>query len=108
MNAALAAGEESSTEQCGIKIKLVAPPLHVVTTACLQNDSGISALNTALGAVESEIVKRRGNHVLKEAPITVSEKDEKTLSSMMAALQVHLYRLSIVLFKLESYEDVWV
>lgn len=87
VKAALTAGEECSTEESGIKIKLVAPPLYVVTTACLSKDSGITALNKALAAVESEIKKRKGNYVLKEAPRTVSEKDEKTLNSMMADLE---------------------
>ncbi len=87
VKAALAAGEACGTEECGIKIKLVAPPLYVVTTASLQKDKGIAALNTALSAVEAEISKRKGKFVCKQPPRTVSDKDEKTLNNMMADLE---------------------
>lgn len=87
VKAALNAGEKCGTDECGIKIKLVAPPLYVVTTASLQKDKGIAALNTALAAVEDEITKRKGEYTCKQPPRTVSDKDEKTLNSMMADLE---------------------
>lgn len=87
VKAALAAGEACGTSEIGIKIKLVAPPLYVVTTASLQKGKGIAALNNALNAVESEITKRKGKYVCKQPPRTVSDKDEKTLNNMMADLE---------------------
>ena len=86
VKAALTAGEEKGTEECPIKIKLVAPPLYVVTTSSLQKAKGIKALNEALSAVKEEILKRKGKFTLKVEARTVSDKDEKMLSSMMSEL----------------------
>lgn len=87
IKAALKAGEAMSTEQYPIKIKLVAPPLYVVTTSSLSKDKGIEMLNDALDVVEAEIKKRKGKYTLKVAPRTVSEKDEKMLNNMMSQLE---------------------
>lgn len=87
VRAALTAGEAAGTEECPIKIKLVAPPLYVITTASLQKKVGIEALNVALRKVKEEIVSRKGKFVVKVEPRTVSEKDEKMLSSMMSELE---------------------
>lgn len=87
VKAALKAGEASGSENCPIKVKLVAPPLYVVTTSSLQKATGIEALNDALETMKAEIIKRKGNFVVKVEPRTVSEKDEKMLSSMMTELE---------------------
>lgn len=87
VKAALKAGESAGTEECPIKIKLVAPPLYVVTTASFQKRTGIDALSAALEVVKSEILRRKGKFVLKIEPRTVSEKDDKMLSSMMTELE---------------------
>lgn len=87
VKAALSAGEAAGTEECPIKIKLVAPPLYVVTTASLQKSTGIDALNDALDVIKSEILKRKGKYVLKVEPRTVSEKDDRMLASMMSELE---------------------
>lgn len=87
IKAALKAGEAMSTEQYPIKIKLVAPPLYVVTTSSLSKDKGIEVLNDALDVVETEMKKRKGKYTLKVAPRTVSEKDEKMLNNMMSQLE---------------------
>lgn len=87
VKAALKAGEAMSTELHSIKIKLVAPPLYVMTTSSLSKDTGIQVLNDALQVVESEIRKRKGKYTLKVEPRTVSEKDDKTLSTMMSELE---------------------
>lgn len=87
VKAALKAGENVGTDDCPIKIKLVAPPLYVVTTSSLQKKSGIDALSAALDVVKAEIAKRKGKFVLKVEPRTVSEKDDKMLSSMMTELE---------------------
>lgn len=87
VKAALKAGEAAGSAECPIKIKLVAPPLYVVTTASLQKKTGIEALKTALSVVKEEILKRKGKYVLKVEPRTVSDKDDKMLSSMMTELE---------------------
>lgn len=87
VKAALKAGEAAGTAECPIKIKLVAPPLYVVTTASLQKKTGIEALTNALDVVKEEILNRKGKFVLKVEPRTVSEKDDKMLSSVMTELE---------------------
>lgn len=87
-NAATGNGEVAlSSENPVVKIKLVAPPLYVVTTAALQKQRGIDALNRALETVEREIVAKKGKYVCKVEPRTVSDKDEKQLSAMMSELE---------------------
>jgi translation initiation factor 2 subunit 1 len=84
---ALTAGEKTSTEECPVKIKLVAPPLYVVTTSALQKSKGINALNIALEEVKREITVRNGKFVVKVQPRTVSDKEEKQLSAMLTELE---------------------
>lgn len=87
VKAALKAGEASSSDKHQIKIKLVAPPLYVVTTSSLSKETGIKVLDEALEVVKREIIERKGKFVMKVAPRTVSEKDDKMLSSMMTELE---------------------
>lgn len=87
IRAALKAGEATGDEKRPIKIKLVAPPLYVVSTSSLQKKAGVDALNKALEVVRSEISKRKGKFALKVAPRTVSEKDERMLATMMTDLE---------------------
>lgn len=84
---ALAAGEKSSTEACPVTIKLVAPPLYVVTTAALKKSAGVDALNIALEEVKKAILEKKGKFTCKVEPRTVSDKDEKQLASMMTELE---------------------
>lgn len=84
---ALSAGEAASTEECPVKIKLVAPPLYVVSTAALQKSTGIDALNAALEKVKEAITAKNGKFVCKVEPRTVSDRDEKQLASMMNELE---------------------
>lgn len=88
IKAALKKGEETSTEEAPIKIKLVAPPLYVVVTTSLQKDTGIKALGTAIDAIKEEIAKRKGQITIKVAPRTVHERDERELTSLMKKLEL--------------------
>ena len=87
IKAALAAGEAAGTEDCPIKVNLVAPPLYVMSTASLQREAGMEALERAIKIVKAEIIKRKGNFILKNAPRTVSEKDERALANMMTKFE---------------------
>lgn len=55
VKAVLSAGEATGSEEFPIKIKLVVPFLHVVTTTSLQKESGIEALNEALDVVKRKL-----------------------------------------------------
>mmetsp|Transcript_6508 Transcript_6508/g.17410 ORF Transcript_6508/g.17410 Transcript_6508/m.17410 type:complete len:304 (+) Transcript_6508:79-990(+) len=87
IKAALGAGEATSTESCPIRIKLVAPPLYVVTTSVLEKKDGYDALERALDAIKSEIAKRGGKFSVKVAPRTVSDREDKLLSKLMDQLE---------------------
>jgi len=68
---ALRKGEETSTDEAPIKIKLVAPPLYVVVTTSIQKETGIKALNVAIDAIKAQITKSKGDLNVKVAPRTV-------------------------------------
>ncbi|PNT77569.1 hypothetical protein BRADI_1g65210v3 [Brachypodium distachyon] len=69
-----------------IKIKLVAPPLYVLTTQTLDKDQGISVLTDAVKACMTEIEKHKGKLVVKEAPRAVSERESKLLDAQFETL----------------------
>jgi len=84
---ALRAGEALSTEECPIKIKLVAPPLFVMMTQCMNKDEGIKLLEDAVSKI-TDVIKDKGGEInVKCAPRAVSERDDKLLQSMMETLE---------------------
>jgi len=84
---ALRAGLKMSTEAMPVQIKLVAPPLYVVTTTSLDRDEGIALLRGVCTAIEESIKEAGGEMSLKEEARAVSEKDEKLLSSLLESLE---------------------
>jgi translation initiation factor 2 subunit 1 len=73
---ALSAGEAMSTEAAPVIIKLVAPPLFVMFTTSIEKNVGIQVLNQAIEKVRQEILKRGGELVVKNAPRSISEREE--------------------------------
>lgn len=84
---AMRKSEAAGNDDCPVKIKLVAPPLYVLTTQTLDKEQGISVLNNAVKACTEEIELHKGKLTLKEAPRAVSERDDKLLAEHMAKLQ---------------------
>jgi len=74
-------------ENVALKIKLVAPPLYVMTTTTLDKEQGLALLASSIEAVKGEIVKYKGDCIVKVAPRVVSELDDKKLSTMMMDLE---------------------
>lgn len=79
--------EAAGNDDCPVKIKLVAPPLYVLTTQTLDKDQGISILTKAVTACTEEIERHKGKLTVKEAPRAVSERDDKLLAEHMAKLR---------------------
>lgn len=79
--------EAIGNDVCPVKMKLVAPPLYVLTTQTLDKEQGISILTDAIKACTESIDKHKGKLVLKEAPRAVSERDDKLLAEHMAKLR---------------------
>ncbi|KAL3152163.1 hypothetical protein ABBQ32_001255 [Trebouxia sp. C0010 RCD-2024] len=80
---AMRAAGKSGTDDCPVQMKLVAPPLYVLTTQTLDKTKGIQVLNDAIEVAEQTIKSHKGNFKVKEAPRTVSERDDLLLQSKM-------------------------
>jgi translation initiation factor 2 subunit 1 len=87
IKAALKSGEERSTEEMAIKIKLVAPPLYVMTTSSLNKEKGIRLLQEACEAIEKTVKARGGEVNIKNAARAVSERDDRLLNVLMETLE---------------------
>jgi translation initiation factor 2 subunit 1 len=86
IKSALKKGEESSQDP-PIKIKLVAPPLYVVVTTHTDKDVAIKSLNDAISVIKKEIEQYKGDLVIKIAPRSIHERDEKELINLMNKLE---------------------
>lgn len=84
---AMRAAEASSTEECPIKMKLVAPPLYVLTTQSLDKNRGVELLQAACDACKASVEGAKGKLVVKEAPRAVSERDDRLLAEKLEALE---------------------
>lgn len=80
---ALAAGEAFSMDEIKVKAKLVAPPLYVLMTQCMDKARGIEVMNGAIEKIESVIKAANGQLVIKMKPKAVSETDDKALAELM-------------------------
>jgi translation initiation factor 2 subunit 1 len=83
VKAALMAGEKVSSEEIPVKVRLVAPPLYVVMTQCMDKVKGIEALQKAIDTIEATITQAGGQIVVKMKPKAVSESDDQELDALM-------------------------
>jgi translation initiation factor 2 subunit 1 len=83
---ALSAGMAVGTENSSIKIKLIAPPIYVLSTTTLDKEAGIALLTTAIDAIRVIITQKGGKMDVKMAPKAVSVKEETELQAMMDRL----------------------
>lgn len=83
---ALFAGMAVGTENSAIKIKLIAPPIYVLSTTTLEKDVGIALLNSAIDAIRDKITGKGGKIDVKMPPKAVSLKEETELQAMMDRL----------------------
>ena len=83
---ALFAGMALGSEQNPIRIKLIAPPIYVLSTTTLEKDVGIALLNSAIDTIKEKITAKGGKIDVKMAPKAVSIKEEAELHEMMERL----------------------
>jgi translation initiation factor 2 subunit 1 len=83
---ALFAGMALGTEQNPIKIKLIAPPIYVLSTTTLEKEVGIGLLNQAIEVIKEKVTAKGGKIDVKMAPKAVSIKEETELEDMMQRL----------------------
>lgn len=87
IRSAMRAGAAASTPECPVSIKLVAPPLYVLTTQTLDKGAGIEVLTAAVDACRTGLEAAGGSLRVKEAPRAVSEKEERMLQEELEAAE---------------------
>ena len=70
-------------QEVQVKVKLVSPPLYVLTSTCLEKAVGISTLESAIGLITKSIQAAGGNCNVKMAPKAVTESDDAELAALM-------------------------
>ncbi|OMJ10799.1 Eukaryotic translation initiation factor 2 subunit alpha [Smittium culicis] len=85
---ALKAGEDCSTDEVPIKVKLIAPPMYVLTTNSLNKTAGTEIMDKAISVIEETIkAEEGGEFVVKMRPKAVSEHEEKELADLIARVE---------------------
>ncbi|KAK2754691.1 hypothetical protein FQN54_006824 [Arachnomyces sp. PD_36] len=80
---ALRAAEANNTQETQVKVRLVSPPLYVLTSQCLDKSIGISTLEEAIQGIKTSIKAAGGGCVVKMAPKAVTEHDDEELMALM-------------------------
>ena len=80
---ALRKAEAKNTPETPVKVKLVSPPLYVLTSQCLEKSQGIAILEEAIEAIRENITKNGGSCEVKMAPKAVTENDDAELQALM-------------------------
>lgn len=82
---ALAAGEACSTDDVAIKIRLVAPPLYVMSTTSTDKTAAIDVMEKAVERIGEVISEEKGDMVVKMAvspPLSVSWQGVRTTADL--------------------------
>ncbi|KAF3767857.1 hypothetical protein M406DRAFT_355736 [Cryphonectria parasitica EP155] len=80
---ALSRAEANNTDENQIKVRLVSPPLYVLTSQCLDKSSGIARLEQAIADVKESIDGANGKLTVKMEPKAVTESDDAELQALM-------------------------
>ena len=80
------AAEAVSTDDVEVKMKLVAPPLYVLTTQTLEKTEGMELLTKACEECKQSIEKAKGKLVIKAEARVVSTQDDKALTEQLENL----------------------
>jgi translation initiation factor 2 subunit 1 len=87
VRAALQAGMALSTDEIPVQVRLIAPPLYVMTTSTLNKAGGVDLLTKATEVIQAKIEEFGGNVSVKMAPKIVSQRDETELSEIMKQME---------------------
>jgi translation initiation factor 2 subunit 1 len=80
---ALRTAEAENSPESQIKVKLVAPPLYVLASQCLDKTAGVKGLEDAIVRITERIQANGGNCTVKMAPKAVTEQDDAMLQELM-------------------------
>lgn len=88
IKASLLAGQQLHSDlPMDIKIKLVAPPLYVIMTTALNKEAGLKHLHAVCDKIKEVITSRGGELNIKDAPHTISDRDDRLLDLLMARME---------------------
>ncbi|KAK1641081.1 eukaryotic translation initiation factor 2 alpha subunit [Colletotrichum phormii] len=80
---ALRTAEARNDDQTQVKVRLVSPPLYVLTSTCLDKNLGITRLEEAIVEIRNSIEAAGGSLVVKMEPKAVTENDDAELQALM-------------------------
>lgn len=79
-------GESFGDRDAPISIKLIAPPMYVMTCMTLDKDIGIETLNASLKQIKEFMIAKGGSLDVKMAPKAVTDHEETELQQMLDRL----------------------
>ncbi|KAI0894900.1 translation initiation factor 2, alpha subunit [Rostrohypoxylon terebratum] len=83
VKAALRTAEAQNTAEIQVKVRLVSPPLYVLTSTCLDKNIGIQRLEEAIVDIRNSITSAGGQLVVKMEPKAVTDSDDAELQALM-------------------------
>ncbi|KAF2213157.1 hypothetical protein CERZMDRAFT_67397 [Cercospora zeae-maydis SCOH1-5] len=83
VKAALRVAEAKNTAETQVKVRLVSPPLYVLTSQTIDKNNGIEVLNEAIKDITAHITAAGGSCSVKMAPKAVTENDDAELQALM-------------------------
>lgn len=83
VKAALRVAEAKNTPDTQVKVRLVSPPLYVLTSQTLDKHIGIDVLEQAIKDIDASIRAAGGTCTVKMAPKAVTENDDAELQALM-------------------------
>lgn len=78
-------GENTGTNEV-VTIKLIAPPMYVMTTITLDRELGIDTLTKAIERVATRIRSKGGTLDVKMAPKAITDREESEMQAMLDRL----------------------
>ncbi|KAI2614327.1 translation initiation factor 2, alpha subunit [Hypoxylon fragiforme] len=83
VKAALRTAEARNTSENQVKVRLVSPPLYVLTSTCLDKNVGIQRLEEAIVDIRNSITSTGGQLIVKMEPKAVTDSDDAELQALM-------------------------
>jgi len=87
IQAALMVAMDMTSDVVPIQIRLIAPPLYVMSSTTLDKVKGVALMAEAADAITAKIAESGGSCTIKMAPKVVSQKDEDEIAMMIKQVE---------------------